>query len=887
MKKRIAIISITIALAVLLALGAVSVFADSDPILSIEAEYGILGGNANISGYKVGNLGRCGGDNEGTVTFIDLEIPEDGTYALLVYYCSGSDDRYFDIGTDKDMYKLDCPNTGSFDTVGTIVIEVELEAGGTLIFGSDWYGPDLDRVEIYKQGDLDFDDKDYNDTDEYIWQKILKLDTKNGVYSLLSSDKVIIENAHAEVKIDGTVITSDEFANHEYVEDKDNKTITFKHKDHPSFDGELNQIFYLKSGYLTTEVTVSVDGGEISTNYISPMSTYKNSINIDNAVFLQMPFDNDKWVEPKFIAVKNLGRTTFGYEVGVFYDEKNMSGLVIGSVEHDVWKTGITVYSEDNEIAGVDLYGGAADSNTRDIAPHGMVSGETVKSPLMFLGFFDNWQNGLVAYGKANTDVVPAKQSVTKVPFGYNSWGSLQSGVKYSDMINVSNYIKENLQEIWNEDEGTVYVNIDSFWDYIVENDPSCNLTLDEALAAFVKCCNDNGQKAGIYYTPFACWHSSEADLKNSKMEGSNYTYYDAAMRNGDGSALYGQLAGGFALDPTHPGTIARIEDRMNYFIELGFKYIKLDFMTHGAVEGQHYDKNITTGMQAYNYGMAKIHEICNGKMYVNLSIAPVFPYQYADGRRISCDAFASIDNTKHVLSYLSACFWHKEIYSYPDPDHIVVLGSDEGAARCRVTSGVISGTSFLIGDNLNDAGKGTANYNMIMKMFGNKDIISVAKLGKAFKPLTVNGGDRCADAYWYKDGDVLYFAVFNFDSGKPSFDLSSIVGNIPEGVVATDLWRGIKTELDGSSITCLVPKDDAAIYKIELKNVGGSTETDAPSTEALTQTPAGTETLAGTEEPSGTEQPSNNGTVVIIAVIAAVVIIGAVVAVIIIKKKK
>lgn len=884
MKKRIFIFIITIALAILLALGAASAFADDEPILIIEAEQGNLGGNAKVNGSKVGNLGKCGGDIEGTVTFIDLDIPEDGKYALLVYYCSGSDDRYFDIGTDKDIYKLDCPNTGSFSAVGTIIIEVELEKGGSLVFGSDWYGPDLDKIEIYKPEDIAFDDKEYKDSNEYNWQSILKLDTNNGVYSLINEGETVLANARAEVKIDGKVIASDEFTNHEYIEDKENKTITFKHKDHPDFDGELNQIFYLKSGYLTTELTVTKKGGEISTNYISPMSIYQKSVNIENCVFIQMPFDNDKWVEPKFINVKKLARTTCGYEVAVFYDEKDMSALVLGSVSHDIWKTGINVYSENEEIVGVDLYGGAADTNTRDTAPHGTVSGESVKSPLTFIGFFDNWQSGLVAYGKANTEVVPAKQSVTTVPFGYNSWGSLQSGVKYSDMINVSNYIKENLQEIWNEDEGTVYVNIDSFWDYIVNNDPSCNLTLDEALAAFVKCCNDNGQKAGIYYTPFACWHSSETDLKKSKMEGSDYTYYDAAMRNEDGTALYGKLDGGFALDPTHPGTIARIEDRMNYFIKLGFEYIKLDFMTHGALEGQHYDKSITTGMQAYNYGMTKIHEICNGKMYVNLSIAPVFPYQYADGRRISCDAFASIDNTKHVLSYLSACFWQKEIYTYPDPDHIVVLGSKEGTARCRVTSGVISGTSFLIGDNLNNAAKGTANYNMIMKMFGNKDIISVAKLGKAFKPLMVKAGDRCADAYWYMADDVLYLAVFNFDSGKPSYDLSSIVDSIPDGTFATDLWRGIKTELDGNKITCIVPSNDAAIYKIELKSNSVLTDTDVPQTVPAIEI----QTPAATEIPLETELPlSNNGAVVIISVIAAVVIIGAVIAVIVIKKKK
>lgn len=890
MKKR-GLILVLVAIFVLMGIvtAATSFAADGDPILTLEAEMASLDGPAYSNDYKVGNLGKCGGEYEGTVTFIDVGVPESGKYVLVVHYCSGSDDRYFDITTDGDTYKLDCPNTGGFDNVGTIAIEVELEAGGVIIFGSDWYGPDLDKIEIYSIDNAGFEDKEYTNPEEYTWENILRLDTNNGVYSLVAGCQPVISCARAETIINGQVISSDEFSKHEYVEDSEKKSITFKHKDHPMFDGEMSQVFYLKGGYITTEVSVTCYGEALSTNYISPMSTYSESINISNCAFIQMPFDNDKWIEPKFIDVKNLGYSTYGYEVGVFFNQDNSNGIVIGSVEHDVWKTGIKVNSMDGEIKGVELYGGASDSNTRDNSPHGSVSGTSIKSPLMFIGFFDDWRNGLIKYGKANTDVAPKKQSISNVPFGFNSWGALSSDVKYSEMVAVSNYIKNNLQDIWNEEEGTVYVNIDSFWDYIVKNDSSCNLTLDEALAAFVKCCKDNGQKAGIYYTPFACWLSDENEMKNTKMEGSDYTYYDAALRRADGVTLYGKLANGFALDPTHPGTIARIEDRMNYFINLGFEYIKLDFMTHGAVEGAHYDESITTGMQAYNFGMSKIHEICNGKMFVNLSIAPVFPYQYADGRRISCDAFASLDNTQHVLSYLTACFWHKEIYSYPDPDHIVVCGSSEGVARCRVTSGVISGTSFLVGDNLMNAPVGSANYKQIMKMFGNKNIVSVAKLGQAFKPFTIKSGERCANAYWCLMGDTLYFAVFNFgDSCDMTFDLSTISKSIVQNAKVTELWTNKSLSLKGNTLNIKFSNTDAAIYKISLTDVGeDSDKTPSDITGQPTDTPkTGIPSSVPTDTASNTDNSSSNTVVIAVVVVVLIAIIAGVVWLVIVKKK-
>ena len=69
----------------------------------------------------------------------------------------------------------------------------------------------------------------------------------------------------------------------------------------------------------------------------------------------------------------------------------------------------------------------------------------------------------MTAYGKANAEVVPPKASTNDVPFGFNSWGTLQSSVKYSDMITVSDYVKEHLQEAWEADGGAVYVNIRSY----------------------------------------------------------------------------------------------------------------------------------------------------------------------------------------------------------------------------------------------------------------------------------------------------------------------------------------------------------------------------------------------------------------------------------------
>ena len=883
----------------------------NDPILTLQAEEGELGGPASIYGNKVGYIGLNGGDVEGTVTFYNLDIPEDGEYVMQVHYYSGSDDRYFVFTVDGEEKRLDCPSTGGFDIVGTILMDIDLKKGCTLKIGTDWYGPDLDKIEIFKKGAFDFEDRIYSDPQNVVYKEgdySLVFDTNNGVYSVSLNDDPIIKNAHSETMIDGTVISSDDFEKHEVSKDPSSGKITITHSIHSVFEGKLIQDFSFEDGYITTVVKVS-STNEITTNYVSVLSNYKNALVIENGTFLRIPFDNDMWEEPKFIFSEELGHTTTSYEVGAYFSTSDNTAIVCGSLSHDTWKTGVDINSEGGEIMGFNLYGGVSNGGTRDKFTHGSITGKEVSSPIMFIYVGDSWQNGLDLFGKANAKLTPAKASTSDVPFGFNSWGTLGTGVDYTSMIEISDYIEKYLLSIWQKNNSAVYVNLDSYWDYINHNDPSCDMSNEEALEAFVKNCKNNGQKAGIYFTPFAIWATDENDLKKLKMEGSDYTYYDAALRSSDGKKLYGTLDGGYALDPTHPGTVARIEHMINYFIDLGFEYLKLDFTTHGALEGQHYLKNVTTGMQAYNYGMEKIHTLCNGKMFVNLSISPVFPHQYADGRRVSCDAFASADNSRHVLSYVTSCFWQKSLYAYPDPDHLIVTGSDEGTARIRVTSGVISGTSFIIGDNLSAISEGSYDHKMIMNMYGNKDIVIVAKLGAMFVPYEYDYVDKCADTYIYSDGEYFYIAVFNFDDIEDiSLPISQLTGkSVDELASAKELWSGdiYRVDKDGN-LNFTVEGNDAAIIKISLTGEEPSvdpTPTDdevvTPSvtpettpTPPVSDAPVTSTSVPSTEDatkaPETSENNTNeNGLILIIAVIAAIAVISVIVVVIIKKKQK
>ena len=235
---------------------------------------------------------------------------------------------------------------------------------------------------------------------------------------------------------------------------------------------------------------------------------------------------------------------------------------------------------------------------------------------------------------------------------------------------------------------------------------------------------------------------------------------------------------GGVSVDPTHPGTIMYLEDQLNRFIDLGFAYVKMDFMSHGAREGVFYNPDITTGTQAYNYGMQKIHEILGDKLenqefFISFSIAPMFPSQYAHSRRISCDVFGTIDQTEYMLNSLTYGWWmNGTIYPFNDPDHIVVYNSfnhkqailyNEGLSR--YISAAIAGTMLIDSDDfrIKEARKRAT------EILTCEEINAVAKRNVAFRPVEGNTKDAACDTFvsYEESEDALYLAVFNFDSSK------------------------------------------------------------------------------------------------------------------------
>jgi hypothetical protein len=640
----------------------------------------------------------------------------------------------------------------------------------------------------------------------------IRYDLATGTADFLCEGQTIIRSFCSAARLPGLVTSRDYASRSAYASGPDEYTVI-------SQDGSLpvmKQRFSLAhDDYFI--VSLEMEGTDLCSNWMAPvvMDT-RGGVDLGNGsdiIALWVPFDNDKHVTYE---ASSINREDTGYEVAAFYDNESRNGLVVGSVTHDTWKTGIRHIGSENRLDLLEVFGGASINNphhngamARDVQEHGSVSGGTISSPDVFVGFFDDWRDGMEAYAEANAEVVPRLAWEGGVPFGWNSWGAVGSSLDTRKALAASEFIKDGLMGHGFENNGTVYINLDSYWD-----NPSVDLAL------FVNAVHENGQKAGIYWAPFADW----AKDPKRRIEGSDYRYEDAWLRDSLGNPI--DIDGAYAMDATHPGTKRRILHYIKLFKEKGFdEFIKLDFLSHGALEGRHHDPDVTTGIQAYNQGMRFVYEAITGIMgpnvFISQAISPLFPYHYAHSRRISCDKFGFLYESRSLLNSVAYGWWmNGMIYSFNDPDHMSLYGIwwrssqklTENEAKTRVTSAAISGTVFLSGDDFTDP----AAQARALKYLTNPNINRIARMGRSFRPVEGNTGNDAPDIFVLDDGqNGFYIAVFNFNGEMPAAKIIDFerAGLDPKKTyTAVEQWSG-KASRECGSMTVKLEPAEARVY--------------------------------------------------------------------------
>ncbi|GEP97590.1 alpha-galactosidase [Chitinophaga cymbidii] len=515
---------------------------------------------------------------------------------------------------------------------------------------------------------------------------------------------------------------------------------------------------------------------------------------------LYVPFDNDMWA--RYNAMPLAAASFKGSEVSVIYNVEDNRGVVMGSLEQDDWKTGILLKGDNTGgSAGVTVLSGFSDSAvTHDVMPHGKVLpvNGIVYSPMVMVGFYDDWRDGMETFAKYNSRLHPRSVADWKgpTPMGWNSWGVLREKIRFDQAMKVVDFFADSLQGFRMADN-TLFIDLDAFWDNMTPGGIDGDVS---KLAAFVKHCKEKGLRPGIYWTPFADWGKSDR-----KVEGSTGYSYKETWTTQRGRML--DIDGGRAMDPTHPATQQRIVHTINRMKDLGFEMIKIDFLGHGAQESDRFfDPAVTTGMQAFKRGMQFLDSVLDNKMLVYAAISPnIATARYVHVRRIACDAFSSLDHTAYTLNSTGYGWWQSYLYDYVDADHIVFAEEADGVNRARLAAALVTG-SILTGDDFSSTGKWSGTARRLLQ---HRDLLALAAHGKSFRPLRGDTGDRGVEQFYRRDGNKVYVALFNY-------------GNATQTVrIPDELIRGrkkIKELFSGKMFSgeeLQVPPADVRIFEI------------------------------------------------------------------------
>lgn len=539
---------------------------------------------------------------------------------------------------------------------------------------------------------------------------------------------------------------------------------------------------------------------------------------------LLVPYDNTMWTRYEAVPPRP-GRSS--YDLTVLYSEESGEGLLMGAADFDVWKNAVVCSGTDARIWK--CISGVADSGTHDSCSHGILRGEKAESARFLLLYGDDYRLLLEAYGGMLKKERKPLDWTDGVPFGWNSWSGLAMEVNAENYREAGDFLGTTLKELGYQNNGTSYVNFDAGWHKIPGS------RRKELCGYF----HGRGQKTGIYLSPFAFFGNDE-DVKKEIPEVPGHVYEEILLKDARGNLLP-RVDGAIPMDVTHPVWKRQVQKILEEFVDQGFDYLKLDFLSHGGMEGIHYDRNCMTGRQAlakgYGFLIEQLSEEKTGKnIFLSLSIAPLFPYGMGHARRFSCDAFGTAEDTEYVLNALTYAWWQNgTLYYYNDPDHISLYRSFAcdrrttfGEAKARYTSAAISGTIMMLSEDFGEAGKELSREpararQRAEKLCRNREIREIAASGISFRPAE-SAGTGAARWYTARIGENDYVAVFHLKNGDAGCRLELEKAGIRGICQAEELWSGTIVDICNDILSWTFKGIDAAVFRLK------GSETQVPS---------------------------------------------------------
>ena len=291
------------------------------------------------------------------------------------------------------------------------------------------------------------------------------------------------------------------------------------------------------------------------------------------ARMLQVPYDNDMWMRYEAVALR-AGRKSS--DLTVLFREDTREGILLGALDFDLWKNAVACPGMDARILECRCGQGASDEGTHDFEPHGVVTDKEVFSARFLIQHGLDWRELLEKYGDVLQAQRPIRAWTQGVPFGFNSYAGLAATLNAENFRESGRFVREELVKRGFENQGVTYINLDGGWQRIPEEEM---LAIRDDLHAA-------GQGAGIYDAPFACFYP---DLNTEIPLMPGHTFAEIVLRDRKGNPLP-RVDRSVPYDVTHPLWREWTEKKARRFIGWGYDYLKIDFLSHGGMEGVHWD---------------------------------------------------------------------------------------------------------------------------------------------------------------------------------------------------------------------------------------------------------------------------------------------------------
>ncbi|HVV04031.1 MAG TPA: hypothetical protein VHC96_07385 [Puia sp.] len=641
---------------------------------------------------------------------------------------------------------------------------------------------------------------EYNDSIVLSNQQVrIILHTNTGMVDYHFAGGGFLDNTIAYVQdLNTGMLTTADLEQHPYstdaVEDSLGKgiRINIKHMDDKHALYLLQRItLYANGHFVLTDLVAASTTGEtpVETRNISPLAVFPRTkgrlaVTGSEPRILDEPFDNDEWVGVKERHWPDA--TGISYDFSSIYDNTTMAGLVLGSVTHDTWKTGI-IYktaSTGGQLDSFVVYGGAATPDkdgTHDHALHGTMKGSFVQSPLVYLAGGPDIRPLFKGYGRINAWLNGSLSWKGYAPVYWNSFG-VEGVLGYEKVMmpagvgKISDYLHtlDNFSR-WSHP----VLSVDSY-------DQSIYTT--ELLTSLGKYAKKNGQQMGFYFIPFAVW-TWKNTMDQTMVAGTSYTLRDVVLKDQDGKPIAYKDGdwGAFPLDPTHPATRQSIIAQLQKARTIGATFLKIDFLTAGALESTtRWDPSVRTGLQAYNFGMKMlkhlIDSILGPDIFITEAISPMFPHQYAHTRFISTDVYSHLrddekgfpgwGSTESSLATGSHLGWVQgTLWPFTNLDVCIMQHFQknpelsEQEIKVRLYAMMVMGS--ILGDGSDFRQPLAAERGR--KFLNNARLCAFFSRPQAFTPLKFPDGDSYDQqmAFCLK-GDTTLLGLFNFHTQQP-----------------------------------------------------------------------------------------------------------------------